>query len=101
MMADESEFIKDHGHVYADTSGKNGWRFAMKLAAGVAVPLTAAAILNLFFMGQWVGSVDEKLTNMSRDFDTFMLEQRAMAERVRILELENAARRGLYRQRDE
>ena len=100
-MAGESEFIKDHGHVYADTSGKNGWRFAMKVATGISIPLTVAAIINLFYIGQWTGSVDEKLSSMSRDLDSFVLDQRSVMERIRILELENAARRGLYRQEEE
>ena len=100
-MSAEPDYIRDEqNHVYVGTSDGIGWRFVMKLVVGISVPLFVTAVINLFFIGQWVGSVNEKLNNITTDFGEFVQIQNSIAERVRIIELENAAQRGFKRREE-
>lgn len=100
-MSNDPDYVRDEqNHVYVGTSDGIGWRFVMKLVVGISIPLFVTAVINLFFIGQWVGSVNEKLSNITYDLSEFVKIQTSIAERVRILELDNAAQRG-YRRGEE
>ena len=90
-MSDEPRYLEDeHGHRYGETSGGNGWRFAGKVAVAVCAPLVVAFVVNLFVIGRWVGTVNAELASLSEKVATYSF----IEERVRLLELEDAARRG-------
>ena len=90
MRQEPSGLHDEQGHEYTETSGGNGWRFAGKVAAAVCAPLVIAIVTNLFVVGQWVGSITEKVEGLGREIEGIA----RIEERIRALELEGAARRG-------
>lgn len=97
-MSDDPQFLRsENNHVYADTSGKNGRSLLGKLVLSISAPIIIASVVNVAMIARWTGEVDEKLVNITEKFDSFVRIQQSLMERVRILELENAARRGIDR----